>query len=150
MPELPIQTQAFALKHALCMGAVSVNTVVSWADDVYRSSTDVADWLATIALSKTPDQAISALSAVPTGVCSEDSWPWLKQLIAKALATQQTSPQAVAGYCYNLALNGDVPAYDCEALYQFELEYDCVFAGFASQQEVDKQVITFFNRATVA
>jgi hypothetical protein len=149
MSEQDIKTHACALKHALCIGLVELRLVVTWAEALIRGSDNVADWLADLALSQSTNQAMSFLTNVPGESTAELWWPLLKQQIATALESGITEPQAVATYCYNLALSGDIPAYDCEALYQFELEYDSIFSGYGTQAEVDIQVRRFFNKLDV-
>jgi hypothetical protein len=146
MTEQDIKSQACALKHALCIGLIDVKQIVDWADALILKVLSVDDWLTDLALCKSVSQAITLLAFVPGESTPEDWWPLLKQQTTQALDTGFVEPQTVVTYCYNLALSGDVPAYDCASLYQFELEYDSIFSGYGTQAEVDTQVLKFFKK----
>ncbi|WP_340680924.1 hypothetical protein [Paraglaciecola sp.] len=141
-----IKSQACALKHALCIGLVDVIYVVDWADTLIGHAEEVDDWLEDLARCKTASQAMTLLANVPSEATAEQWWPLFKQKVAKALEAKAVNLQTVVSYCYNLALSGDIPAYDCDALYQLELEYDSLFTGYGTQAEVDTQVVKFFNK----
>ncbi|KXI27835.1 hypothetical protein [Paraglaciecola hydrolytica] len=146
MIEQEIKSQACALKHAVCIGLVDVKYLVDWADALISHADEVDDWLAELALCKTASQAMSLLANVPGKATAELWWPLFKQQVVKALDTGFVELQILATYCYNLALSGDIPAYDCEALYQLELEYDSLFTGYGTQAEVDAQASRFFRK----
>ncbi|MDP5031583.1 MAG: hypothetical protein NWQ54_20865 [Paraglaciecola sp.] len=76
----------------------------------------------------------------------DDSW-WIltKQRVSEALVSQKISAEYIARYFHHFALSAEIPAYDREALYQFELEYACLNEGFATQAEVDSKVMRFFT-----
>ena len=149
MIENNIKSQACALKHMLCMGLIEVEHVVSWADNLIADIDILPDWLTELALCKTINQAITYLGQTPGELPPELWWPLLKQQIAKELDFKEVNRQAVVTYCYNLALSGEIPAYDCEALYQLELEYDSIFTGYGTQAEVDVQALQFFHKHNI-
>ena len=142
-------SQACALKHILCMGLIDVEQVVTWAESMILIVDTVPDWLTELSLSKTSSQAITSLGQVPGETTAELWWPLLKQQVAKELDCGDVNLAKVVTYCYNLALSGDIPAYDCEALYQLELEYDSIFTGYGTQAEVDVQALQFFHKHNI-
>lgn len=149
MSKQNFSSQACALKHLLRMGLIEVKQVVSWTDMVIIDTDTVPAWLTELALSKTSSQAITFLGQVPGETTPELWWPLLKQQVAKELDFGDMNLAKVVTYCYNLALSGDIPAYDCEALYQLELEYDSIFTGYGTQAEVDVQALRFFNKHNI-
>ena len=146
-----IKNQACAFTHGLNLGLLNIEELIIWADTLLAGNDSVPQCLAELmqCRDKSVEQLISLLSQVPGNVVAELWWPMFKKLVANALENQKVQPQTIATYCYNLALNGDVPAYDCETLYQIELEYDCIITGYGTQTEVDAQVVRFFNKTVV-
>lgn len=142
-----ISVQARVLQHALSINLVELKHAVGWAATQAGTDADPDDGLPDLARCQSTQQAVCILSQLAKGASTDAWWPQFKQQLASAVDTGSMQPQVAAQYCYNLALNGDIPAYDCEALYQFELEYDSLFAGHGTQDEVDAQVRRFFHQA---
>ena len=139
-------SQARAYSHKLALGIGSVPEVVNWANSIVSSLHTADDCLTELAGCKqlTSKQVLVILSQfIPP---SEDDtwWRLTKKMISQTLDEHNIQAVRAVSYFYDLAVDGVIPPYDREALYQFELEYACLNEGFAEQIEVDNKVKHFF------
>lgn len=144
---LTFENQAAVFYHSLALGLISDPVVIQWARAVIELGEVVPDWLQQLADKEntSTSQRLNLLQQIMLQTDSDTWWPQFKQQIYSALSQKTLTAQNAANYCYNLALVDSVPAYDREALYQFEWEYDATLLGFATPDEVNHQVLGFFS-----
>jgi hypothetical protein len=140
-------SQAKMYRHTLVVGATSLAEIGLWATDRLAQLTSKDSRL--VALSKCASQPMAIVLAILSQFeprSEDDNWRRMtKKQVYQTLVTKDVKLHPLVSYFYNLALSGEIPAYDCAVLYQFELEYDCLLAGFAEQSEVDLRVRSFFQ-----
>jgi hypothetical protein len=141
-------SQAKAYSHKLALGLGSVPDVVTWANSIVSSLPIADDNLTELAACKqqTSKQVLVILSRFISPPEDDTWWRLTKKMISQALDEHNIQAVQAVSYCYDLAVDGVIPPYDREALYQFELEYACLNEGFAEQIEVDNKVNYFFTK----
>jgi hypothetical protein len=139
-------SQAKAYSHQLTLGLGSVSEVVNWANSILSSLHNADDNLTELASCKqqTNKQVLVILSQFIPPPEDDTWWRLTKKMISQALDEHNIQAVRAVSYFYDLAVDGVIPPYDREALYQFELEYACLNEGFAEQIEVDNKVKYFF------
>ena len=87
---------AKAYTQALAMGAVDLPTVIRWADMCIAAEPNPSADMIDLALSKTVDQAVSALNLMTTGADDEASARLLFGMFGDALEAEKVSYSDVA------------------------------------------------------
>lgn len=142
LAELPVW------RHALTLGLVDKPAFLNWMQQHQHVLSNSAEMRQLVAQSeRLANPALLALMAkVPVDSAEQSWWPALKHCAFQALQEGRVEAQTLTSYLYNLALEDEVPAYDKQDLYQLELEFDSLLQGFASEDEVTQQMLSFLQR----
>jgi hypothetical protein len=141
-------SQAQMHRHTLALGLTSADDIVSWAKYmIINLHIDDQNLIKLVSCNHLTSEQILVVLGQFGPLLEDDTW-WrmMKKTISHALEEGKIQAEKVVSYFYDLALAAQIPPYDCEALYQFELEYACLNEGFASQSEVDNKVKEFFKK----
>lgn len=140
--------QAKAYKHTLNLGIVEVAEISDWANQLIATQCLLDQKLTKLAsdVNQQQTQVLAILAQFNPAIDDDTWWLMIKERVGVALINGIVSAEKITSYFHNLALDGEIPAYDCEALYQFELEYSCLSEGFSSQDEIDMKVMKFLIR----
>jgi hypothetical protein len=142
-----IEIEASARRIALECGAISLRSLVSWADEIIRISDNPDDRLFDVSLAKTTNNALEALNQFRDNSDRSSVSKVAMALMHDALKLGEADYQKVAKKLYFMAQSGYYPDDEAErVMWSFWDELDlAIDVIYGNPDEIRSKILQFLN-----
>ena len=136
--------QSFIWRHQVSLGLISVAELVAWADTMVEHESEVDSWILDLCVSKTVNDAVTALQVNIEATSEEEDWVLLKGIIKDGLeAKKLTTNQAFAYLCEH------APSSEEDVIFRINQAYDDLEMGYGSMEEIRTDILKYFRGETL-